>query len=122
MALVNEFYRNEVIEKMVEAIRVLPCKLLEFERYRIAQAILDLHWDCKDCIGSGYNDITKGKGMPAIYKCPTCKGTVQGERMLAIIDPDQTPPDTSTTDYWEHEIIAIAVIELMIKAGWRKVL
>ncbi len=54
-----------------------------------AEAILNLKWKCKACGGSGTLPF-KDKGES--LKCHTCKGTGRGEKMLAVIDPDQSFP------------------------------
>ncbi len=87
---------NKVIEKIAGVIKQAIQQYVEtgepMSPLDIAQAILDLRYDCGECKGSGEYSETK-RGSDGFDKCPTCKGTGKGKPILAILDEDQKLPD-----------------------------
>ena len=49
--------------------------------FRVAEAILNLCCDCKECGGSGKYSESQ-RGSDGFEQCPTCQGTGKGERLL----------------------------------------
>lgn len=108
--------KQEVIEAMTEVIRRgLPIGGVSSE---IAQELLNLRYDCRECGGSG-------KGKIADYLCSTCKGTGKGSPMLAVLDENQELPECIAPlgiydDGW-HQTGYNEAQQDMLKAGWKKV-
>ena len=77
---------NHIKEGILSITR--PCLLM----IKTAKAILNLCYDCKDCGGSG-----RGKQIAHFEyeSCPFCKGTGKGEKVLAIVEPDQSLPENT---------------------------
>ncbi len=82
----------------------------------IAEAILNLTWDCTECEGSGNH----GKSDPEL--CPTCKGNGKGKRMIGILAENQ---DLPFAPYYVDERIFLKIMEFITtpKDGtvWKKV-
>ena len=93
---------DKVIEAMAEAVHYWHVGSIEdwdnetywkgpkkSEYFDAAKTLLNLRYDCKECGGDGsVNDIDDHP-----YPCSKCNGTGKGSRMLAMLDPDQEPPE-----------------------------
>ena len=95
----------------------------------LAEDILNLRYECKECEGSGKVPFQRGINDTPVYisriTCPVCKGTGKGLPMLAILDSDQSLPvnpynKNTMRDIIRHEAIKTH-IEIMLSQGWKKV-
>lgn len=75
--------KEEVIEKIASLIYNQHLEGRKSDE--IAEAILNLYYDCKECGGSGL-DGSFGLCVGVQEKrCPSCKGTGKGRPMIAIV-------------------------------------
>jgi len=93
----------EVIEAMAREIYKKHPWIEDFMEHKIepwekskpeldtAQALLNLRYDCEECLGGGHFQ-KEGRYCERIEYCPACKGTGKGSRMLAILAQNQEPP------------------------------
>lgn len=70
-----------MIKEMI--VDLLCEKLGKIPMIEVAQAILNLRYPCKECGGKGYVDYPHEFSDK---RCPTCKGTGKGEKILYTLD------------------------------------
>ena len=129
LALLTDEEIEQALQKSPVEGNRLEFDALPFVAKAQLDKLLDLCYPCKDCEGSGKREVPPVMGYEGLISqldCPTCQGTGQGEKMIAILDENQESPGIPSFQYDKEEDGKLlrrgAINYSKMLTKWRKIL